>query len=94
MTVTDVVIIDGEETTVPKTHVPRKGDSGYKKAYVSALALISRATLATADAEAAIAASAARSRQSLLPEGARLVDLSPDALHLFEPRRAILKAEG
>jgi hypothetical protein len=32
MTVTDVVIIDGEETTVPKKMCRAKGDSGYKKA--------------------------------------------------------------
>lgn len=32
MTVTDVVIIDGEETTVPKRMCRRKGDSGYRKA--------------------------------------------------------------
>ena len=32
MTVTDVVIIDGEETTVPKRMCRGKGDSGYKKA--------------------------------------------------------------
>lgn len=32
MTVTDVVIIDGEETTVPKKMCRGKGDSGYRKA--------------------------------------------------------------
>jgi len=32
MTVTDVVIIDGEETTVPKRMCRGKGDSGYRKA--------------------------------------------------------------
>lgn len=32
MTVTDVVIIDGEETTVPKRMCRGRGDSGYKKA--------------------------------------------------------------
>lgn len=32
MTVTDVVIIDGEETTVPKRLCRGKGDNGYKKA--------------------------------------------------------------
>jgi hypothetical protein len=32
MTVTDVVIIDGEETTVPKRMCRGRGDSGYRKA--------------------------------------------------------------
>ena len=32
MTVTDVVIIDGEETTVPKRMCRGKGESGYRKA--------------------------------------------------------------
>jgi len=32
VTVTDVVIIDGEETTVPKKMCRGKGDSGYRKA--------------------------------------------------------------
>ena len=32
VTVTDVVIIDGEETTVPKRMCRGKGDSGYRKA--------------------------------------------------------------
>lgn len=32
MTVTDVVIIDGEETTVPKRMCRGKGDSGFRKA--------------------------------------------------------------
>lgn len=32
MTVTDVVIIDGEETTVPKTMCRAKGENGYRKA--------------------------------------------------------------
>ena len=32
MTVTDVVIIDGEETTVPKRMCRAKGASGYRKA--------------------------------------------------------------
>ena len=32
MTVTDVAIIDGEETTVPKRMCRGRGDSGYKKA--------------------------------------------------------------
>jgi predicted lipid-binding transport protein (Tim44 family) len=32
MTVTDVVIIDGEETTVPKQMCRGQGDSGYRKA--------------------------------------------------------------
>jgi hypothetical protein len=32
MTVTDVVIIDGEETTVPKKMCRGKGESGYRKA--------------------------------------------------------------
>ena len=32
MTVTDVVIIDGEDTTVPKRMCRGRGDSGYKKA--------------------------------------------------------------
>jgi surface antigen len=32
MTVTDVVIIDGEETTVPKKMCRGKGDSGFRKA--------------------------------------------------------------
>ena len=32
MTVTDVVIIDGEETTVPKRMCRGAGDSGYRKA--------------------------------------------------------------
>ena len=32
MTVTDVVIVDGEETTVPKKMCRGPGDSGYKRA--------------------------------------------------------------
>jgi hypothetical protein len=32
MTVTDVVIVDGEETTVPKKMCRGPGDSGFKRA--------------------------------------------------------------
>jgi hypothetical protein len=32
VTVTDVVIVDGEETTVPKKMCRGQGESGYRKA--------------------------------------------------------------
>ena len=61
-----------------------------------ALPLMLAAAIASADAEAAVvAAFAARSEQSDLPEVARLVDLSQMRFTLLETEaRRILKAEG